>query len=126
MRVEYKLKRGFTLKLKTIISIIIMISAFATALAPSNISFLLFVRELYVLYNSFILDSGATVHICNNLAWFTDLYLVTEFILARDNIIPIKIYGTVIINYIILSGPTRVFFINIIYILEYHTNLILL
>ena len=47
-----------------------------------------------------------------------------EFILAGDNIISIKIYGTVIITYIIFNRPTRVPLINVTYIPGYHTNLI--
>ena len=77
-------------------------------------------------HNSFILNSSATDNIKNNLVRFTDLYLVIEFVLVGDNIIPIKIYGTVIINCIILSGPTRVPHIDVIYVSGYYTNLILL
>ena len=126
MQVEYKPKKSFIPELKTTTFIIIIILVFVIVLAPSNTSFLLSVCELYVLHNNFILNFGATVYICNNLARFTDLYPVTKFVLAEDNIIPIKIYSIVIINYIILNRPTRVPLINIIYILGYHTNLILL
>ena len=47
-----------------------------------------------------------------------------KFILTKDNIIPIKIYGTIIITYITLNGPTRVSLMDITYIPGYHTNLI--
>ena len=66
MLIEHKLKGGFTPKLKAITSIIIIILAFITVLAPSNTSFLSPIYELYVLYNSFILDSGTIVYIYNN------------------------------------------------------------
>ena len=126
MRVEHKLKTNFISKLKIIIFIIIIILVFVTAFMPSNISFSLSVRELYVLHNNFILNFGTIVYIYNNLVQFIDLRPITKFILAEDNIIPIKIYSTVIIIYIIFSRPTRVPLINIAYILGYHTNLILL
>ena len=111
-------------KLKITTFIIIIILVFAIVLMPLNMFFLLSVRKPYVLHNSFILDFGAIVYICNNLTRFIDLCPVTEFILARDNIIPIKIYGIIIITYIIFNRPTRVPLINIIYIPGYHTNLI--
>ena len=126
MRVKYKLKKNFTLKLKVIIFIIIIILVFVTVLAPSNIFLSSPVREPYVLHNNFILNFGTIVYICNNLVRFIDLRPVTEFILAGDNIIPIKVYSIVIIIYIIFSRPTRVPLINVVYILGYHTNLILL
>ena len=124
MRVKHKLKKSSISKLEATIFIIIIISAFIIVLIPLNISFLLFICEPYVLHNNFILDSGAIVYIYNNLARFTDLYPVTEFVLVGDNIIPIKIYSIVIITYIISSGPTRVPLMDIIYILGYYINLI--
>ena len=126
MRVEHKLKKSFTPKLEIIIFIIIIILIFIIVLVPSNISFLLSICELYVLYNSFILDSGAIVYICNNQARFTDLHPVTEYVLVSNNIMPIKVYGTVIINSIILNRPTQVTLIDVAYVPGYHTNLILL
>ena len=47
-----------------------------------------------------------------------------KFVLAEDNIIPIKIYSIVIITYIIFSGPIWVPLINVVYISGYYTNLI--
>ena len=126
MRAEHKSKKGSTPELKATTFIIIITSAFIIVLTTLNTSFSLLICELYVLYNNFILDSGATIYICNNLVRFTDLCPVTEFILAGDNIISIIIYDTIIIIYIIFSGPTRVPLINVIYIPGYYTNLILL
>ena len=59
-----------------------------------------------MLRNSFLLDLVVTVHIYNNIARFTHVRPVTEYILAGDNIMPIEVYGTVIMNDITPSRPT--------------------
>lgn len=54
----------------------------------------------YPLANSFLLDTGSTMHICNNLSRFTDYEPLDELeaIRAGDTILPILGYGTVTVN----------------------------
>ena len=51
----------------------------------------------YILRDSFILDSGATTHVCNNCERFQDFKPATDedVLYARDTIISIEGFGTI-------------------------------
>ena len=49
----------------------------------------------YLLYDSFILDSGVTVHICNNRQWFENFVMATDYFIAEDSQVRIEGYRTV-------------------------------
>src|SRR5438094_7964308 len=52
-------------------------------------------KSSYPLYNSFILDSRATTHICNNHQRFKDFVTALEILLAGDSHVYVEGYGTV-------------------------------
>ena len=52
-------------------------------------------KSSYLLHNSFILDSGATTHICNNRQRFKDFVTASEILLAGDSHVHVEGYGTV-------------------------------
>ena len=82
----------------------------------------------YELYNSTILDSGATLHVFNDRTRFTDFRQAKEEdeIIAGNSVIPIEGFGTVEITVRTetKSGPIerRIQLTDTAYVPEFHTN----
>ena len=77
---------------------------------------------LYSLHDSFILDSGATVHICNNCHWFEDFVPASDQLYARESQSDIEGCGTVRINLTRPSGQLSIKLVHVTYIPEFQTN----
>ena len=58
------------------------------------------VEPKYDLFSSYILDSGATIHICNDQSRFTDFRppASTDLIYAGDQLLPVQGWGTAFVN----------------------------
>ena len=80
----------------------------------------------YVLQDSFILDCGATTHICNNRERFKDFNTSNQDSLyAGDKLVPIKGYGAVDITVRPSDNKTRIVTLaNVAYVPTFHTNTI--
>jgi hypothetical protein len=81
------------------------------------------------LVNSFILDTGADGHVCNNRSRFVDFKEATEeqFIAAGTECLPIEGWGTIRINTKcqgLRTGQRQVTITNVAYIPAFHTNVI--
>ena len=82
----------------------------------------------YKLYNSTILDSGATLHVFNDRTRFKDFRQAKEEdeIIAGNSVIPIEGFGTVEITVRTetTSGPIerRIQLTDTAYVPEFHTN----
>ena len=78
----------------------------------------------YPLFNSFILDSGATTHICNDPKWFTDLQPASGLLVAGENEATVKGYGTVYITLTRPSGEDRVKLGNVTFAPKFQTSIV--
>jgi hypothetical protein len=77
----------------------------------------------YSLYNSFILDSGATTHICNNRQRFEDDFEeASDMIIAGDGQVQVKGYGTVRIQVTRPSGKVTIKLGQVAFIPQFQTN----
>ena len=76
----------------------------------------------YSLHNSFILDSGATVHICNNRQRFEDFVPASDQLYAGESRSNIEGYGTVRINLTRPSGKISIKLAHVAYVPEFQTN----
>ena len=82
------------------------------------------VHTVCELRDSFLLDSGATIHICNNIRRFTDLRPGSGSILAGDTVVDIEAWGTVNINVNTPNGKAIVPLLDVAYIPSFHTSLV--
>ena len=78
----------------------------------------------YLLKNSFILDSGATTHICNNRQRFEDFVPASNTLYAGDGKVQVEGYGNVWIKVNRPSGQANVRLVQVAYIPEFQTNTI--
>jgi hypothetical protein len=80
-----------------------------------------------MLNNSFILDFGATCHICNNKSRFIDFRLPIDdnVLYAGESVIPIKGFGTVLVIVTTLEEPKQytVYLHNMVLILSFHISI---
>ena len=78
----------------------------------------------YILQDSFILDSGATTHVCNNREQFQDFKPATDedIFYAGDTIISIEGFGTIEITIQGSTGPKKISLTKAAYIPAFHTN----
>jgi hypothetical protein len=83
-------------------------------------------RLQYILNDSFILDSGATCHVCNDKSRFTDFRLPTnnDVLYASESVIPIEGFGTVSVIVTTLEEPKQytVYLHNVVLILLFHIS----
>ena len=82
------------------------------------------VRAAYELRDSFILDSGATIHICNTLSRFSDQRPGSGSVMAGDTVLDIESWGTVQIHTQTNTGSTIISLLDVAYISTFHTNLV--
>ena len=77
----------------------------------------------YMLRDSVILDSGASLHICNDRSRFKTFNPVVEekFIYAGNTVIPIEGFGNVTITIQAPSRPKKIELIDTAYIPSFHT-----
>ena len=82
----------------------------------------------YRLKNSFILDSGATIHICNNIQRFVNFDPQTkDILLAGTQSIPVQGYGSVQITTKCPGQPNgerKIWLYKVAYIPGFHTNVV--
>ena len=76
----------------------------------------------YVLHDSFILDSGATIHICNDRQRFEDFVLVSESVYAGEGQVQVQGFGTVRINIDRPSGKLNIKLAQVAFIPNFQTN----
>jgi len=78
----------------------------------------------YILRDSFILDSGATTHVCNNRERFQDFKPATDedVLYAGDTIISIEGFGTIEITIQGSTGPKKISLTKAAYVPAFHTN----
>ena len=78
----------------------------------------------YHLRDSFILDSGASIHICNRRSRFQDLRPASEddVIYAGNTIIPIEGFGSVKIIIQAPDGPREIMLTDVALVPTFHTN----
>ena len=97
----------------------------APPIADSEGSFL---SGTYPLHNSDLLDTGTTLHICNNANKFTELHPAqpNDGVFAGRTWIPIKQRGTRILLFYMGKdhAPTKFTLQNVAHIPGYHTNLV--
>ena len=79
-------------------------------------------KSLYLLHNSFILDSRATTHICNNRQQFKDFVTALEILLIGDSYIHVEGYGTVQINLTRPLGKVNIKLAQVAFIPTFQTN----
>jgi len=93
-------------------------SAFRVTAASSN--------KQYILQKSFILDSGATCHVCNNKSRFIDFRLPSndDVLYAGEGIIPIEGFGTVSVTVTTTEEPSQYTFYlyDVVFISLFHTS----
>lgn len=82
--------------------------------------------DSYPLINSAILDSGASIHIFNNLQWFRNIRRANnEIIIAGTAEVPIRAYGTVHLPTVRSDGSTYILRLaNVAYCPAIVTNLV--
>ena len=78
----------------------------------------------YHLRDSFILDSGATLHICNDRTRFQDIRPTSdeELLYAGNAVIPIDGFGSVTITIQAPGGPRPITLREVAYVPSFHTN----
>jgi hypothetical protein len=80
----------------------------------------------YMLNDSFILDSGATCHVCNDKSRFTDFRLPTDddVLYAGESVIPIEGFGTVSVTVTTSEEPKQytVYLHNVVLISLFHIS----
>ncbi|KAI0994003.1 hypothetical protein K3495_g14180, partial [Podosphaera aphanis] len=102
------------------------LSVFATTDSISEISRSV-TKPIYDLEKSWILDSGATVHVCNDISKFNDYRPIKdneEFLWAGDSQIQINGYGTIIIHLksIKYTAGRPLTLKNVAFVPSLHTN----
>jgi hypothetical protein len=79
-----------------------------------------------MLNNSFILDSEATYHVCNDKSRFTDFRLPTDdnVLYTSKSVIPIKGFGTVLVTVTTSEEPKQytMYLHNVVLISSFHTS----
>ena len=94
-------------------------SAFVTAVLSNNTS--------YALKNSFILDSGATAHVCNDKDRFiTFRKAQEEQLIAGNTTIPIIGFGNIQITIQTPSGSRVITLLDTAFVPSFHTNVVAL
>lgn len=79
----------------------------------------------YHLRDSFILDSGANIHMCNNRERFTDFRPTdSDRLYAGNAIIPIEEYGSVLITVQAPEGPRQITLKDTALVSSFHTNIV--
>ena len=80
----------------------------------------------YQLRDSYILDSGATIHVCNDRTRFHNLTPASDddFLYTGNSVIPIKGLGTISITVQTPSGPRKIDLLNTAFIPSFHTNVV--
>jgi hypothetical protein len=102
-------------------------SAFTTTLSVYSTSELTLESDSqFALTNSFILDSRATTHVCNDRTRFKYIQLAhnDDRLLARKDVIPIKCFRPVKIT---VEGPSKeqtIILENTAFVLQFHTNVV--
>jgi len=78
----------------------------------------------YALQNSFILDSGATIHCCNTRKRFHTLTpaAVDDILYAGSEQVQIEAYGDVYINVEGINGSKRILLQRVAYVPSFHTS----
>jgi len=78
----------------------------------------------YHLRDSFILDSGANIHVCNSQERFQDLRTASDddYLYAGDSTIPIEGFGTVKITVQGPTGPFEIALKDTAFVPTFHTN----
>ena len=93
---------------------------------PSNFAVSVFTGGLsdYVLHDSVILDSGASLHICNDRSRFRTFNPVVEekFVYAGNTMIPIEGFGNVTATIRAPSGPRKIELMDTAHIPSFHTT----
>ena len=93
---------------------------------PVNFMVLIFSSEAlgYKLQNSVIIDSGASIHVCNNRKHFKMLCPVgpEDSLYAGNTVIPIKGYRNAMVTIKTLKGPRQIELTNAAYIPSFHTT----
>jgi hypothetical protein len=92
-------------------------SAFRVTSANTN--------QQYMLNKSFILDSGATCHVCNDKSRFTNFRLAIEDdeLYAGESVIPIKGFGTVLVTVTTSESKQYTLYLhNVVLISSFHTS----
>jgi hypothetical protein len=82
--------------------------------------------EIYALYDSFILDSASTVHICNNPERFQSLQQAgkDEYLIAGASRVLIEGYGIVEIALQLSSAVRRIKLADVALVSSFHTNIV--
>jgi hypothetical protein len=78
-----------------------------------------------MLNKSFILDLGATYHICNNKSRFTNFRLAMEDdeLYTSESVIPIKGFGTILVIITTLESKQYTLYLhNMVLILLFYTS----
>jgi hypothetical protein len=87
-----------------------------------------FANAAYPLVNSFILDSGSPIHICNSTDRFEPdtlrLLDVPEALLTGDDVSHITGYGKVLIRPSTPTGPGLFQLLEVAYVPGFHTNIV--
>ena len=78
----------------------------------------------YLLHDSFILDSGLTLHICNDCQQFEDFAKASDSVHAGEGHAGIKGYGTVRIKVTRPSRETSLKLTQVAYIPHFQTNIV--
>jgi hypothetical protein len=78
----------------------------------------------YHLRDSVILDSGATLHVCNDRARFQDIRPTSdeELSYAGNTVIPIEGFGSITITIRAPEGPRPIILTEVAYVPSFHTN----
>ena len=82
----------------------------------------------YPLHDSFILDTGADTHVCNNRDRFKSLRPLSapEYLRAGDLVVAIKGYSTITVHARTSSGGQAlpIILYDVVYVPSYHTSLV--
>ena len=85
-------------------------------------------ESLYPLKDSYILDSGATIHVCNNPSRFINIRpLNGDILITGDSEVSIEGYGTITVYAKSVKGQEDCILTlnNVVYVPTFYTNLIL-
>jgi hypothetical protein len=78
----------------------------------------------YHLWNSSILDSGATLHVCNDKERFEDLRSASDddCLYAGNTIVPIEGFGAITVTVQTLDGPRIIKLLNTALVSSFHSK----
>ena len=82
------------------------------------------IDQCYELKDSFILDSGATIHCCNNRSRFIDYRQYSENILTGNGPPEVRGIGTVLVNVSTPRGPEQIRLLNTRFVPSMPTSVI--